>query len=120
MTIDKLNKTIKKFWQSKGYSEIYFNGRCADFAWALRQFLGTGQLYMIGGIFHVVLKYNNHYCDIKGCHPENKLLFSSPIGLNKNGVKPANSSEIQHIKSLLNKEFVSDTIAGLRKASKGA
>ena len=120
MDTNKLNRTIAKFWRSKGKKDLYFLGRCADFVWALKKYLKGGQIYVIGPghpmIWHVILKYNGYFWDVRGKQTIGDVLSKNTMALNKSNINPAGAIETAHIKKLLNKEFVSDTIAGLKEA----
>lgn len=123
MTAEKLNKILDKFWKSKGKNPIYHLGRCADFAWALQKFLHGGEMYTIGGnppklAWHVVLHWNGYYWDVRGKQDINQVMMHNPIAVNKNSIIKAGPEATQHIISLLNNDFVQDTINGLKKAEK--
>ena len=122
METNKLNKTIAKFWKSKGRNSIYYLGRCADFVWALRKFLGGGTIYVIGPghpiIWHVVLKYNGYYWDVRGKQTIRDVMNKNTMALSEDNIRPAGSKEKAHIKKLLSNKFVNDTVKGLKEASK--
>jgi len=119
METSKLNRTIAKFWKSKGRNSIYYLGKCADFVCALRRFIGGGTIYVIGPghpiIWHVVLKYNGYYWDVRGKQTLSQLMSKNTMVTSKDQVRPAGSKEKAHIKKLLNPKFVSDTIKGLKE-----
>ena len=121
METEKLNRTIAKFWKSKNKNDIYYLGRCADFAWALKKFLGGGQIYVIGPqhpiIWHVILKYNGFFWDVRGKQTMSDVLKKNTMALTEGNINPAGQEEISHIKKLLNEKFVKETVEGLKKAS---
>ena len=123
MNAEKLDRTIDKFWQSKGRSSLYHLGRCADFAYALQKFLRGGQMYTVGGnnkdiCWHVVLRHGDKYYDVRGGQNLDVVLRRNPIALSKDAIQPAGPNEIAHIEKLLNHQFVQDTIEGLKQAEK--
>lgn len=122
MNADRLDKILKKFWKTRGNNDLYFLGRCADVSYALQQFLGgRGEIYTIGGnnkdiAWHTVLKIGPYFFDIRGKMTPDQVMFHNPIALHKGSIAKAGPKEIQHIISLLNHDFVTDTIEGLKKA----
>jgi hypothetical protein len=120
---EKLDKTIKRFWKSKGNADIFYLGRCADVSYALQKYLGAGDIYLVGGngknlAWHTVLKVGNSYFDIRGKQTADQVLRHNPIALSTKAIVKAGPEEIAHIKSLLNNDFVNETISGLKKAEK--
>lgn len=118
MEIKKLNKIIAKFKKGTGGDPRYHNGFCSEFAIGLKRFLGNGTLCMVGGIFHVCVKYKGHYCDVNGCSLPREYIAKNPIGLNSNSINVANKDEIKHMNDLLNDGKVSEVLTGLKKAQK--
>lgn len=124
MDLDKLDRTIKRFWETKHRNDIYYLGRCADVSYAINKFLGgKGQIYTVGGdnktiVWHTILKVGDYYFDIRGKQDINQVLRHNPIVLSKSSIQPAGPNEIAHIEKLLNHQFVQDTIDGLKKAEK--
>lgn len=125
MQQDRLNKIIAFFWKSKGNDDIFFLGRCADVSIALQRFLNGGQIYLVGAIpnsniaWHTVLKYGDLFYDIRGSNTLSQIRQRNPIVAfndDLNTVKKASPSDLLHIKSLLNEQFVQDTVNGLRQA----
>jgi len=121
MNAEKLDKIIKLFWKSKGNADIFFLGRCADVSWSIQKFLGEGDIYLVGGngkdiVWHTILKVGPDYFDIRGKQNLDEVLWHNPIALSTKAIVKAGPKEIQHIISLLNNDFVSDTINGLKKA----
>ena len=123
MDASRLNRIIKRFWKKNKNDIRYYNGFCAEFSTALKRFLGEGQINMVGGIWHVVLKYDGYYWDVRGKHTAKELIQKNPIGLSTKGIHPANAKEKAHIKKLLNRDkkyqfSVSSMVKGLREAEK--
>ena len=124
MEPEKLDKIIKKFWESKNRSDIFYLGKCADVSWAIQKFLGgKGDIYLVGGngkdlVWHTVLKVGDSYFDIRGKQTADQVLRHNPIALSTKAIVKAGPEEIQHIVNLLSDGFVADTINGLKKAEK--
>jgi len=127
LSTERLNKILDCFWIQKGKNSIYHLGRCADFAYSLKKFLGTGELYLVGVIpnsnlaWHVVVRYGNTFWDIHGQNTLDQIRSRNPIVQfcdDNHTVKKASPQEIQHITKLLNRDFVIDTLEGLKKAEK--
>jgi len=124
MDQNRLDKIIRRFWETKHNSDLYYLGRCADVSYAIQKFLGgKGQIYTLGGdnktvAWHTVLKIGDYYFDIRGKQDIDQVLRHNPIALSKDAIQPAGPNEIAHIVSLLNHQFVQDTIDGLKKAEK--
>jgi hypothetical protein len=123
----KLSRTIDLFWKSKSRNDIYFLGRCADFAYALQKFLHGGELFLVGKqptgnvAWHVVVKYNDKYWDVRGSNTLEQIRQRNPIiafNGDDNTVSKATASDMAHIHKLLNHDFVEETINGLKEASK--
>lgn len=111
MNINKLNCIIHKFWQSERYNTIYYLGVCSEVAVALKKFLGGGTIVK-RGLMHTALKYNGHYCDIRGCMIEPEFRSRVPAEY----LRPATPKEIQHINNLLERHTVNYIVKGLKKA----
>lgn len=126
MNIPTLEKKIATFRKTENV-DMFKYGLCSEFAVALKLFLnnkkritmkelttGVGQLHK-HGLFHVCLKYQNKYCDIRGCQTESKLLMNDPMAINKEGNRPADVSEIQHLYDLLDRKEVLRIVEKLRR-----
>ena len=112
MNIQTLDKIIAKFWDSKRNDTRYYMGYCSEFAVALQRFLKSGRTAK-HGLWHTVLEYKKHYCDVRGCHTPSDMYVVSPT---PEKTRPANDSEIKHIYSLLHEDIVQDIVNGLKKA----
>lgn len=113
MNITKLNKIIRTFWSNEDHNDIYPRGVCSEFAIALQRYLNAGTIYK-ASLMHTFLKYKDHYCDIRGCHPPSTYKTIVP----SLSYKPATKSELQHINNLLEQPTVDHIIKGLKKAEK--
>jgi hypothetical protein len=127
MENEKLERVLAKFYSDVGRNSIYYLGRCADFAWALRSFLDGGDFYLVGKqgnsniAWHIVLKYNDTYWDVRGSNTLEQIRARNPIiafNDDDNTVSLAGPNEIAHIEKLLNPEFVNSTIRGLKEAER--
>ena len=126
MDNDRLELVIKKYFDSQnGSQELYLN-KCADYAWALNQFLGNkGKFFLVGALgpnwkaSHVVLGYNNEYFDARGrYHNQQEVNQNTPVAVFNNKIDEAGQEEIEHIMRLLHPDFVSRVVAGLKKAER--
>jgi len=117
MSVEKLDKIIKRFWAKEGNNTIWHTGYCSEVAVALDTFLkGQGQIGKQSW-FHTIYIYKGAYCDIRGCMDEAKMDFHNPIGA-QGKPTPAKPEELHHIYSLLNKERTKYVIRGLKQAQK--
>jgi len=113
MNVKRLDKIIKQFWKNERYNDIYYLGLCSEMSVALKRFLGAGTLYK-RGILHTVLKYKNHYCEVRGCMNQRQLLSTAPGEY----LRPASNKEIAHIYNLLKEYRVKQIVKGLKKAER--
>lgn len=117
MNPDRLDRIIKRFWNSEHRDTTYYLGFCSEVAVALDRFINKKGKIGKHGLFHTIYIYGGYYWDIHGRMTKKELDFVCPIGATDEP-RPAYPHEIDHINNLLNKKKVQHILKGLEEAKR--